>query len=224
MHGRMDSDDEESDNVEEENVPDVPEADVDIEVDAPRKFGSDSIEIDPENDPIRLAPHRSSDSKKVTHPVSSAPQAPKKNVKSMTLAERLLLDKKVNDGQRVEVRACFFSPVFVARNGVLQRKQFQLCVCVIVVCRYTAATRPCHSPSLRTKRAVGVCVPRRASTLTATATSHTHKIRTARSGSAAARTNSCPKYRASESKLRGLECAKCRDTATVGLVTEPRCC
>ena len=77
MHGRMDSDDEESDNVEEENVPDVPEADVDIEVDAPRKFGSDSIEIDPENDPIRLAPHRSSDSNNVTHPVSSAPQAPK---------------------------------------------------------------------------------------------------------------------------------------------------
>ena len=44
----MDSDDEESDNAEEENVPDAPEADVDIEVDAPRKFGSDSIEIDPE--------------------------------------------------------------------------------------------------------------------------------------------------------------------------------
>jgi hypothetical protein len=212
MHGRMDSDDEESDNAEEENVPDAPEADVDIEVDAPRKFGSDSIEIDPENDPIRVVPHRSSDSKKVAHPVSSAPQAPKKNVKSMTLAERLLLDKKVNDGQRVEVRACFYFSVFVARNGLLQRKQLR--VCVIVACRYTAATRPCHSPSPRTKRAVAVCVPRRATILTATATSRTHKILTARSGSAAARTNFCPKYRASESKLRRIECTNCRDTAT----------
>jgi len=46
--------------------------------------------------------HRVSDSKNVAHPASVS-SASKKNVKSITLAERLLLDKRVSDGQRVEV-------------------------------------------------------------------------------------------------------------------------
>lgn len=108
MHGRMDSDDEESDGGEEVAAAVEPDADFDIADDIPFKLGSDDVEVDPENDPIRAVPIRVPDSNRAAAPASAAVPA-KKNVKSLTLAERLLLDKKVNDGQRVEVRLhCFF--------------------------------------------------------------------------------------------------------------------
>jgi len=108
MHGRMDSDDEESDGGEEVAAAVEPDADFDIADDIPFKLGSDDVEVDPENDPIRAVPIRVPDSNRASVPASAAVPA-KKNVKSLTLAERLLLDKKVNDGQRVEVRLhCFF--------------------------------------------------------------------------------------------------------------------
>ena len=103
MHGRMDSDDEESGSDDEEIVSEKPDAEVVLQSNIfSSKVGSDSVEVDPENDPIRAVSHRVSHSKNVAH-AASVPSVPKKNVKSITLAERLLLDKRVNDGQRVEV-------------------------------------------------------------------------------------------------------------------------
>jgi hypothetical protein len=99
----MDSDDEESDIVEEEAVSEVPESGMNLASNAPLKFGSDTVEVDPENDPIRAVARRAPDVKNVPPSAAAVSPGPKKNVKTMTLAERLLLDKKVNDGQRVEV-------------------------------------------------------------------------------------------------------------------------
>ena len=108
MHGRMDSDDEESGDGEDVAAAAEPDADFDLAVDIVSKSGrgSDAVEIDPENDPIRVAPSRVVESKRAAVPAAAAAPA-KKNVKSLTLAERLLLDKKVNDGQRVEVSSHF---------------------------------------------------------------------------------------------------------------------
>ena len=124
MHGRMDSDDEESGNDDEEIVSEKPDADVVLQSNIfSSKVGSDSIEVDPENDPIRVVSHRVSDSKNVAH-TASVSSAPKKNVKSITLAERLLLDKRVSDGQRVEVNyrhfpsSNLFSRVHFRRHSI----------------------------------------------------------------------------------------------------------
>jgi hypothetical protein len=104
MHGRMDSDDEESGDEEADVADDTPDAEPFIESSTAFKIGSDAVEVDPENDPIRVVSRRVLDSKNVssTPAVSAAPK--KQHTKSMTLAERLLLDKKVSDGQRVEVK------------------------------------------------------------------------------------------------------------------------
>ena len=104
MHGRMDSDDEESGDAEADVADDTPDAEPFIESSTAFKIGSDAVEVDPENDPIRVVSRRVLDSKNVssTLAVSAAPK--KQHTKSMTLAERLLLDKKVSDGQRVEVK------------------------------------------------------------------------------------------------------------------------
>jgi hypothetical protein len=119
MHGRMDSDDEESGNDDEELVSDKPDAEVVLKSIISSKVGSDSIEVDPENDPIRVVSQRISDSNKNVAPAASPPSAPKKNVKSITLAERLLLDKRVNDGQRVEVNGHFLSANFFSHSVAL---------------------------------------------------------------------------------------------------------
>ena len=113
MHGRMDSDDEESGDAEksdEDVVNEVADAEPFIESNLSSKVGSDVVEVDPENDPIRVVSRPVLHSQNAASPAAAAVPAPKKNVKSMTLAERLLLDKNVNDGQRVEVicRTSFF--------------------------------------------------------------------------------------------------------------------
>ena len=104
MHGRMDSDDEESSDSEKEVAAEVHVSRPLVESSASSKFGSDAVEVDPENDPIRVVSRRVSDSKHVASSAPAVSAAPKKSVKSMTLAERLLLDKNANDGQRVEVK------------------------------------------------------------------------------------------------------------------------
>jgi hypothetical protein len=121
MHGRMDSDDEESGDAEkseEDVVNDVADAEPFIESNLSSKVGSDAVEVDPENDPIRVVSRRVLHSKNAASPAAAAVPAPKKNVKSMTLAERLLLDKKVNDGQRVEVicRSSLFDSFPLSEN------------------------------------------------------------------------------------------------------------
>jgi hypothetical protein len=126
MHGRMDSDDEESDNSEDKAVSEIPDSGFDLESSAPPKFGSDTVEVDPENDPIRLVSRRASDVKHVATSATAVSPVPKKNVKSMTLAERLLLDKKVNDGQRVEVSSRHFS-LFNSFGRFLRRRNVLVC-------------------------------------------------------------------------------------------------
>jgi hypothetical protein len=69
----------------------------------PVKLGSDSVEVDPENDPIRSVSRRVPVPKTVVASAANAAHASKKSVRTLTLAERLLLDQKVSDGQRVEV-------------------------------------------------------------------------------------------------------------------------
>jgi hypothetical protein len=114
MHGRMDSDDEESSDAEKEVAAEIPVSRPLVESSMSSKFGSDAVEVDPENDPIRVVPRRVSDSKHIASSASAVSAAPKKSVKSMTLAERLLLDKNANDGQRVEVNLrCVYVSHFV---------------------------------------------------------------------------------------------------------------